>query len=137
MLVHPPADVHGGRGLGPGAGPLRQRRGRHARHQLGLRSPPASPSGSPPSARLGSLHSDGTTLTYDLRSGGAETFDFEPSTPFAAEIGHFADSLLDGTRPIHTELEGIQVLGMILAAYESARSGRFVDIAELEPVAAR
>lgn len=71
---------------------------------------------------LGSLYSDGTSLTYHLRSGESETFDFEPVDTFVAEIGHFADCLLTHTRPLHTELEGIETLGIILAAYEGARS---------------
>ena len=72
---------------------------------------------------LGSLHSDGTTLTHALRSGATKTRRFEPVDMFAAEIGHFADCLLEGRRPLHTEQEGIEVLGLILAAYESARRG--------------
>jgi predicted dehydrogenase len=71
---------------------------------------------------LGSLHSDGTTLTYQLRSGATETFTTEPVDTFAAEIGAFADALIDKTRPLHTEEEGIAVLGILLAAYEGARS---------------
>ena len=31
-------------------------------------------------------------------------------------------SILDGTRPLHTQKEGIEVLGIILAAYESAQN---------------
>jgi len=71
---------------------------------------------------LGSLTSDGTTLSYRLRSGESETYDFEPVDTFVAEIGHFADSLLGQKRPLHTEEEGIAVLGILLAAYEGARS---------------
>jgi predicted dehydrogenase len=71
---------------------------------------------------LGSLHSDGNSLTYQLRSGETRTFDLEPIDTFAAEIGHFADSLLDNTRPLHTEEEGIAVLGILLAAYQGART---------------
>jgi predicted dehydrogenase len=71
---------------------------------------------------LGSLHSDGQTLSYRLRDGAEETFTFEPVNTISAEIGHFAHCLETGERPPHTEDEGIQVLGMILAAYESARS---------------
>ena len=71
---------------------------------------------------LGSLHSDGTSLTYQLRSGESETFELEPVDTFVAEIGHFADSLIGKTRPIHTEVEGIAVLGILLAAYEGARN---------------
>lgn len=73
---------------------------------------------------LGSLHSDpkGTSLTVTLRTGNVETWVFEPVHTYVAEIGHFADSLLAGTRPIHTEVEGIEALGILLAAYEGART---------------
>ncbi|SDS91527.1 Gfo/Idh/MocA family protein [Microlunatus soli] len=69
---------------------------------------------------LGSLHSDGTTLSYRLRDGKEESFTFDKVETFTAEIGHFAHCLETGERPPHTEKEGIEVLGMILAAYESA-----------------
>jgi predicted dehydrogenase len=69
---------------------------------------------------LGSLHSDGTTLSYRLRDGKEESFTFDPVETIPAEIGHFAHCLETGERPPHTEKEGIEVLGMILAAYESA-----------------
>src|SRR4051794_14858256 len=71
---------------------------------------------------LGSLHSDGTSLSYRLRDGQEEAFSFEPVQTIPAEIGHFAYCLQTGERPPHTEKEGIEVLGMILAAYESARN---------------
>ncbi|QDZ14852.1 Gfo/Idh/MocA family protein [Humibacter ginsenosidimutans] len=70
---------------------------------------------------LGSLTSDGTTISYRLRDGGEESFTFDEVDTFAAEIGCFAQCLETGARPPHTEVEGIQVLGMLLAAYESAR----------------
>ena len=71
---------------------------------------------------LGALHSnrDGTTLTVSLRSGATETFSFAPVNTYVAEIGHFADSLIDKTRPLHTEVEGLEALGILLAAYEGA-----------------
>ena len=72
---------------------------------------------------LGSLTSDGTSLSYALRDGGGETLEFEPVETFIAEIGAFGRCLRDGTRPPHTEVEGIEVLGIILAAYESADKG--------------
>ncbi|MBA8792801.1 putative dehydrogenase [Friedmanniella endophytica] len=71
---------------------------------------------------LGSLHSDGTTLSYRLHDGTTESFTFDPVETIPAEIGHFGRCLLDGVRPPHTEKEGIEVLGMILAAYEGART---------------
>lgn len=70
---------------------------------------------------FGSLTSDGTTVGYRLRTGEEESFSYEPVETIAVEIGAFADCLATGTRPPHTEDEGIQVLGMLLAAYESAR----------------
>ncbi|WP_150307058.1 Gfo/Idh/MocA family protein [Planctomonas psychrotolerans] len=77
---------------------------------------------------LGSLFSDGTTLSYSLRDGRAEVLSFDPVHEFAAEIGHFADSIRNGTRPLHSHKEGIEVLGIILGAYESARSKRTVPV---------
>lgn len=70
----------------------------------------------------GSLTSDGTSLSLHVRGEEQPTeFDLEPVHEFAAEVGHFARSILDGTRPLHTQKEGIEVLGIILAAYESAQ----------------
>lgn len=77
---------------------------------------------------LGSISSDGVSLTLTLRNGGSEVFDFAPVETFTAEIEHFVDSLIHGTRPIHTEAEGIEVLGIILAAYEGARSRTFAQV---------
>ena len=70
----------------------------------------------------GSLKSDGRTLTVTLRGSGSQTYDFEDVDTYAYEIGQFADCLRSGTRPLHTEIEGIDVLWLILAAYEGAQS---------------
>jgi predicted dehydrogenase len=70
----------------------------------------------------GSLKSDGRSLTVTLRGSGSQTYDFEDVDTYAYEIGQFADCLRSGTRPLHTEIEGIDVLCLILAAYEGARS---------------
>ncbi|WP_285114897.1 Gfo/Idh/MocA family oxidoreductase [Leifsonia sp. fls2-241-R2A-40a] len=72
---------------------------------------------------LGSLTSDGTSLSYRLRGDTEPTvLELEPVHEFGEEIAHFAHSILNGTRPLHTQKEGIEVLGIILAAYESAQS---------------
>jgi predicted dehydrogenase len=76
----------------------------------------------------GSLTSDGTTLRWDLRDGTSESVTFDEVDTFAAEIGAFGACLRDGTRPIHSEREGIAVLGMILAAYEGARTGTIAPV---------
>jgi predicted dehydrogenase len=70
----------------------------------------------------GSLLSDGRSLVVTLRGSGSQTYDFEEVDTYVSEIGHFADCLRFGTRPLHTEKEGIEVLGLILAAYEGAHS---------------
>ena len=69
----------------------------------------------------GSLLSDGRSLVVTLRGSGSQSYDFEDVDTYVSEIGHFADCLSSGTRPLHTEKEGIEVLGLILAAYEGAR----------------
>ena len=73
-------------------------------------------------AENGTLHSDGTSLHVRYRSGETSSQTYDKVDTFVAEIGHFADSLSNGTRPLHTEKEGIEALGMILAGYESART---------------
>jgi predicted dehydrogenase len=70
----------------------------------------------------GSLHSDGRDLTVSLRGFTSQTYDFDDVDSYVSEIGHFADCLQSGARPLHTEREGIDVLCLILAAYEGARS---------------
>src|SRR4029453_10582753 len=70
----------------------------------------------------GSLASDGRSTCATLRGSGSQTYDFEDVDTYVSEIGHFADRLRSGTRPLHTEKEGIEVLGLILAAYEGAHS---------------
>ena len=121
--LHAPAAVHGGRGLRAGPRALRQRRRRPPGDELGLR--PGAGDGAllgRRRARLAAQRRD------DAHARAAVGRDRRPrrSIPvdmFAAEIGHFADCLLEGRRPLHTEHEGIEVLGLILAAYESARRG--------------
>jgi predicted dehydrogenase len=77
---------------------------------------------------LGSLTSDGTHLSYHLRGQDPVHLDLEPVELFPAEIHHFARSILDGTRPLHTQKEGIDVLGIILGGYESARTRAIAEV---------
>jgi predicted dehydrogenase len=70
----------------------------------------------------GSLHSDGVSLSYTIRGSEPVTVEYPPVHEFEAEIAHFADSIRFGTRPVHSHENGIEVLGIILAAYESART---------------
>ena len=77
---------------------------------------------------LGALTSDGSILTYHLRGAEPVTVTFEPVHDIAAEVAHFAHCLLTGERPIQTYVEGIDVLGVILAAYESASEGTIAAV---------
>jgi predicted dehydrogenase len=77
---------------------------------------------------LGSLTGTADSVTYRLRSGEEETFEFPETDAFVTEIGDFADCLREGRRPLHTEVEGIAVLGVLLAAYEGARTGTVAKV---------
>lgn len=76
----------------------------------------------------GSLRSDGTTLEWRLRGQEPVVAAFEPVHEFAAEIAHFADCVREGRVPLQTHRHGIDVLGVILAAYASARTGSIVPV---------
>jgi len=58
----------------------------------------------------------------DIDRSSSQTYDFEDVDTYAYQIGQFADCLRSGIRPLHTEKEGIDVLCLIFAAYEGARS---------------
>ncbi len=76
----------------------------------------------------GSLSSDGSTLRVKIRGEEEQVFESEPIDTFAAEIADFVTCLETGRRPLNTEVEGIAVLGIILAAYQSTRSGKVENI---------
>lgn len=76
----------------------------------------------------GALSSDGTTLRVQVRGEEEQVVEHESVNTFAAEIADFVDCLATGRRPLNTEVEGIAVLGIILAAYESARTGAAADV---------
>jgi predicted dehydrogenase len=79
----------------------------------------------------GSIWSTGDDAHFALRDGAHDTVTFPPSEfedTFISEIGAFADILRSDAAPIHSETDGIAVLEVILAAYESARTGSFVTL---------
>jgi predicted dehydrogenase len=76
----------------------------------------------------GSLSSDGTVLRVQLRGQDEQIIENEHVDTFAAEIADFVECLETGRRPLNTEMEGIAVLGIILAAYESARTASAADV---------
>src|SRR5699024_7346382 len=77
----------------------------------------------------GSLRSDGSTLRVQVRGEEEPVFEHEQVETFSAEIAHFVDCLIAGARPIHTEVEGVSVLGVILAADGASRTGKMADVA--------
>ena len=79
----------------------------------------------------GSLSSDGSTLRVQLRGEEEQVFEHEQVDTFAAEIAHFVDVLTTGQRPINNQVEGVSVLGVILAAYESSKTGQVADVISL------
>ncbi|ACU84073.1 predicted dehydrogenase [Brachybacterium faecium DSM 4810] len=79
----------------------------------------------------GSLSSDGATLRVRLRGEEERVVEHPQIDTFAAEIADFVECLETGRRPLNTETEGIAVLGIILAAYESSRSGKAEQVLTL------
>jgi len=69
----------------------------------------------------GQLFGSENTLYHLPRGGASEPSKqvFEPVKTFEAEIGHFADCLRNGTRPIHSVAEVRAVLELILKACQS------------------
>lgn len=79
----------------------------------------------------GSLWSDGTVLERKQRGGDRIVSRLPSRDVFQAEVTHFAECIRDGRRPLHTHVEGTEVLRVILGAYRSAAERRFVALDEL------
>jgi len=79
----------------------------------------------------GSLSSDGSTIHYALHDGANVTIALPETDNMSANIADFIACVRDGKRPVNTEREGIDVLKVILAAYESAKDGKLVALADL------
>ena len=81
----------------------------------------------------GSLWSDKRSLYFKPR-GGDQTLvmqaEAEPDT-FALEIADFIACLREGRRPLNNEVDGVNVLKVILAAYASADRRGIVEIKDL------
>ena len=85
----------------------------------------------------GSMWSDGQALFHQPRDGEVAQL-VDPPRQEIETIGlsvlDFVACLREGRRPINTEVEGINVLKVILGAYASADEGRTVSLAELSGV---
>jgi predicted dehydrogenase len=89
---------------------------------------------------LGTLWSDGTTLRHkprgrkNPRKGATRIVaKYPPPKPHTIALGivDFIACLREGRRPINTEVEGISVLKVILAAYASAERKQIVGLSDL------
>ena len=82
----------------------------------------------------GSLWSDGAALFHRPR-GGAVTRLVDPAAheieTIPLSVLDFVACLREGRRPIDTEVEGINVLKVILGAYASVDQGRIISLPEL------
>jgi predicted dehydrogenase len=81
----------------------------------------------------GSMWSDGKTLHLKPRGGEVVVEQFAEAQPhtIALEVVDFIDCLREGRRPLNTEVDGIRVLKVILAAYVSADQKRIIGLSEL------
>jgi predicted dehydrogenase len=81
----------------------------------------------------GSLWSDRLSLFYKPRGGDQVVVlesKVEPDT-FVLEIADFISCLREGRRPLNNEVDGVNVLKVILAAYASADRRMIVEIKDL------
>ncbi|HKW58306.1 MAG TPA: Gfo/Idh/MocA family oxidoreductase [Candidatus Dormibacteraeota bacterium] len=82
----------------------------------------------------GSLWSDGRVLFFKPRGGERVVVqDAGPSAPdtYALEVADFIACLREKRRPLNTEVEGVNVLKVILGAYASADRGMIVELQNL------
>lgn len=76
----------------------------------------------------GHMYSNGKDLHYKLHGEEPQTISFTVDNSYEVEMIDFVQRLAEKKRPIHTEVEGIQVLQIILNAYTSAETGTIVKL---------
>jgi predicted dehydrogenase len=80
----------------------------------------------------GSLWSDGNSLIHKPRNGEQVVVrepDPTKADTYALEVVDFIERLRTGRRPLNTEVEGVEVLKVILGAYASAERGQVIELA--------
>ncbi|HEX9336962.1 MAG TPA: Gfo/Idh/MocA family oxidoreductase, partial [Pseudonocardiaceae bacterium] len=85
---------------------------------------------------LGALHATRTRLTYRRNGQEPVVQEFAKGNDIESAIDHFADCLATGTRPLSGHPDGALALAVILAAYESVRTGAVARVGDRQ-VAAR
>lgn len=79
-------------------------------------------------AEKGYLHSDGKDLFYKVRGSEQITVEYDEINSYIQEIVDFVTCLREGIRPVHTEVEGIDVLKVILGAYQAVEERRIITL---------
>jgi predicted dehydrogenase len=74
---------------------------------------------------------DATATLAVNRHGKRETFSFDPSDQFAADISYFSSCILQDRPPEPSGVDGLQDVRLIEAIYRSARDGRPVTLPRL------
>jgi len=65
---------------------------------------------------------------WQMRGRRRQELQIEPANHFASEMDHFAECILNDKRPLTPGEEGLRDVTYMMAAYESARTGRGVKL---------
>lgn len=76
----------------------------------------------------GQIYGRGNRLFHQPIGWQPASLDLPPTPNFKAEIAHFVQCVETGRRPLHTNVEGTQVLKLILGAYESIGNNSIVTL---------
>ncbi len=79
-------------------------------------------------AEKGYIYNQGNKLCYKIRGSEPTSIDLPNVSTFTAEIADFVSCLREGRRPLNTEVEGINVLKVILGAYRSSEEKRTIPL---------
>ncbi|GLV57911.1 dehydrogenase [Dictyobacter sp. S3.2.2.5] len=82
-------------------------------------------------AEKGSAYSYGSDLFYKLNGEEEQKIELSSVDTFAEEIKDFVTCLQEGRRPVNTEVEGTNVLKVILGAYKSVEEKRTISLADM------
>jgi predicted dehydrogenase len=73
-------------------------------------------------------HAGGYDAQQLRETCGGRAIQPEPVNPYRAEIEEFSQAILDGREPTHNAPLGLRSQRVLAACYESARTGRSVDV---------
>jgi predicted dehydrogenase len=79
-------------------------------------------------AEKGNMYANGNDLYYKIHGSEPVVINFPHINSYIEEIVDFVARLRDGRKPIHSEVDGINVLKMILGAYQSEDEKRTVRL---------